>query len=66
MSNLYRVRWETDIEAETEIEAARIAMIQQRDNDPDRIDNCFDVAEITETGVKDFVSVDIDTIDGRC
>lgn len=62
---LFRVRWETDIEADSIEEAARMAVVQQMDTDPDRIDHYFEVAEVTDDGISDFVPCDLDEIDGN-
>ena len=62
---LFRVRWETDIEADSIEEAARMAVVQQMDTDADRIDHYFEVAEVTDDGISDFVPCDLDEIDGH-
>lgn len=43
----YRVRWEIDVEADSEVEAAAIALITQRDNDPANSATVFQVCDHT-------------------
>lgn len=68
MSNLYRVTWEIDVEADDHIDAARKCAenMQKSCNDPDAIDHIFVIQEITEDGLQEErFPVDLDVIDGR-
>ena len=59
---LFRVCWEIDVDATSEEQAARVALHQMREPDPDRIDNVF---VVREHGCDEFVTIDLDQIDGR-
>lgn len=62
---MYLVSWQIDIDAETPEEAAAIALIIQRDNDPANTATVFDVAHPSLANGSVRIDLSADADDGE-